>query len=138
MASKEILMIDMDDVITKGGFLYLINKFLGTSYQESDFKNDFYMQSLIPNVSEFFEFFKTENQYDYAVMLPNAYEVLKELNEKYDLYIATSYVYKEIPYESGHILEQKHEYLKKHLPFINPNNYIFITNKTLLDADINR
>ena len=41
------LMIDMDDVIVKGGFLYLINQYLGTNYKEEDFK-DYYMQDIIP------------------------------------------------------------------------------------------
>ena len=35
------LMIDMDDVLVEGGFLYLINEFLGTSYKESDFKDTY-------------------------------------------------------------------------------------------------
>ena len=41
------IMIDMDDVICDGGFLSLVNQFLGTSYQKEDIKT-YYIQDLIP------------------------------------------------------------------------------------------
>lgn len=132
---KEVIMIDMDDVITSGGFLYLINKFLDTNYKEEDFK-EYYMQDIIPNKTEFFEWFKTQNMYDNATLLPSAYEVIKELNNHYEVYIGTAFLFKEIKNESGFILNQKFEFLKKNLPFIKPEQYIFINNKSLLKVDI--
>ena len=62
---KKKIMIDMDDVITHGGFLHLINEFLGTSYKIDDFK-DFYMQDMLPDKEDFFKWFLTKNQYDYC------------------------------------------------------------------------
>ncbi len=135
MDKRKTIMVDMDDVIVKGGFLYLINNFLGTNYTENDF-TDFYMQDSIPNKDEFFKYFLENNLYDHCEMLPDAYDVLKELNEHYDVFIGTSYIYKEIPNESGKILLQKYDYLLKHLPFINPYKYIFISNKNILKFDI--
>ena len=41
------IMIDMDDVICGGGFLAIINEFLGTSYREEDIKT-YYIQDIIP------------------------------------------------------------------------------------------
>ena len=32
------IMIDLDDVITSGGYLHYVNEFLGTSYKEDDIK----------------------------------------------------------------------------------------------------
>lgn len=135
MEIKKKIMIDMDDVIVNGGFLYLINKFLGTEYTESDF-TEFYMQDVIPNKDEFFKFFLENNLYDHCELLPSAYDVLKELNEKYDIFIGTSYIYPEIPDESGKILLQKYNYLRKTLPFISPYKYIFLSDKSVLDFDI--
>lgn len=132
---KERLMIDMDDVITTGGFLHLINEYLNENYSEEYFK-DFYMQDMIPNKEAFFTWFKNKNMYEYCKLTPNAYEIIKYLNEKYELYIGTSYIFKEIVNDSGHILYQKYEYLKKELPFISPYQYIFISNKKVLDMDI--
>lgn len=135
MENKKKIMIDMDDVIVTGGFLHLINEFLGSTYTELDF-TEFYMQDVIPNKDEFFEFFLKNNQYDHCELLPDAYDVLKELNEKYDIYIGTSYIFKEIPDDSGIVLLQKFNYLRKYLPFISPYKYVFLSDKSILDVDI--
>ena len=37
------IMIDMDDVICGGGFLALVNEFLGTAYREEDIKRGFHV-----------------------------------------------------------------------------------------------
>ena len=54
--NRKRLMIDMDDVICNNGFLYMINKFLGSNYTYDDFK-DFYMQDIILDKDDFFEWF---------------------------------------------------------------------------------
>lgn len=132
---KKKIMIDMDDVITTGGFLYLINKFLKTNYTMENF-NEFYMQDMLPDKKAFFEWFVNENQYDYCEMLPGAKEVIEELNKEYDVYIGTSYVFRDIPEESSIFLKQKCDYLTKELPFISPFQYIFIYDKSILNVDI--
>lgn len=132
---KKKIMIDMDDVITQGGFLHLINEFLGSSYKIDDFK-EFYMQDMLPDKEAFFSWFVEQNQYDYCEMLPGAKEVIEELNKHYDVYIGTSYVFRDIPHESSVILKQKCDYLKKELPFITPFQYIFLYDKSILNIDI--
>lgn len=133
--NNQTLMVDMDDVITHGGLLYLINDFLGTNYAESDF-TDFYMQNIIPNKEDFFKYFITKNLYDYCTLAPNAYEILEQLNNKYEVFIGTSYIYPEIKKDSGIILLHKYNYLYENLPFINPKNYVFLGNKEILNCDI--
>lgn len=135
MVKKEILMVDQDDVISANGFLYLINKFLGTSYTCSDFK-DFYMQDVIPCKEDFFEWFQTQNLYDYTDMVPGCQDVLRELNQVYELYIGTSYIFPEIANRCGYIVGQKFDFLQRNLPFISPYQYVFLSNKKLLQADI--
>lgn len=134
MEIKKKLAIDMDDVIVTGGFLYLINQFLGTNYKESDFK-DFYMQDILPNKVAFFRWFVKQNMYDHCTLLPHAYEVLQALNEVYQVRIITSYIFPEIVDQSGYVLQQKFDYLKEHLPFITPYQYIFTWDKSFI-ADI--
>ena len=56
--------------------------------------------------------------------------------EYYDIYIGTAYIYREIPYDCGHILKQKYDYLIDKLPFIHPNKYIFTTDKSILNFPI--
>ncbi len=135
MKKKQSIMIDMDDVIVSGGFLYLINQYLGTNYTESDFKN-FYMQDVIPDKKAFFEYFLTQNMYDYSQMSENAYEVIKELSEEFNIYIGTSYIFPEIIKESGNVLVQKYNYLMEKLPFLTPKNFVFLVDKSVLNCDI--
>ena len=132
---KKTIMVDMDEVITEGGFLHLLNEFAGTNYTNDDV-DGYYMQDLVPDKDAFFKYFIAHNQYDYCELLPGVVEVLKNLKEYYDIYIGTSYIIKEIPKESGIILLHKHDYLCEKLPFIPVDNYIFINNKSLLNCDI--
>lgn len=36
---KKRIMVDMDDVITTGGFLHLVNEYLKANYKEDDFES---------------------------------------------------------------------------------------------------
>lgn len=137
MNNKKNLMLDMDDVIVSGGFLYLLNDFLGTSYTEQDFK-DFYMQHIIPKefMPDFYEYFFKKNMYDYCRLNSDAYEVIEELKEVYNLIIATSYTFKEDIINSGIILKYKYDYLLKTFPFLTPDNFSFTTNKSYLYCQI--
>lgn len=135
MDRRETLMIDMDDVMYTNGFLPLINNFLGTNYTCDEFKG-FYMQDKIPNKDDFFEWFVTQNVYDYCDLMPYCYEVLEELNHQYDLFIATDYIWPEIARKCGYVLFQKFESLQRRLPFIDPRQYIFLANKSVLNMDI--
>ena len=65
------IMIDMDDVITEGGFLHLINSYLKTDYKQEDF-SEYYMQDIVPNKEEFFRYFLENNQYDYCNLKKDA------------------------------------------------------------------
>ncbi len=131
------IMVDMDDVICDGGFLSLVNQFLGTNYQKGDIKT-YYIQDLIPKEKypEWTEFFNTKNVYDFCEMPPDTYEVLEKLSKKYEIYIATAYIFRDNEEYSANNLKNKFEYLYEHLPFISPDNYIFTTNKEIIDCDI--
>lgn len=132
---KKRIMVDMDDVITTGGFLHLINEYLKTNYTEDDFES-FYMQDIVPNKDEFFKWFKTHNMYDYCSLTPNVYEVLEKLSKNYEIFIDTSYIIRDIIKDTAFLLPQKYEFLINTFPFINPNNIIFLGNKSVLNCDI--
>lgn len=132
---KKRIMVDMDDVITTGGFLHLINEYLKTNYTEDNFES-FYMQDIVPNKDEFFKWFKTRNMYDYCSLTPNVYEVLEKLSKNYEIFIGTSYIIRDIIKDTAFLLPQKYEFLINTFPFINPNNIIFLGNKRVLNCDI--
>lgn len=132
---KKRIMVDMDDVITTGGFLHLINEYLKTNYTENDFES-FYMQDIVPNKDKFFKWFKTNNMYDYCSLTPNVYEVLEKLSKNYEIFIGTSYIIRDIIKDTAFLLPQKYEFLINNFTFINPNNIIFLGNKSVLNCDI--
>lgn len=131
------IMIDMDDVICGGGFLAIINEFLGTSYREEDIKT-YYIQDIIPEYKreEWKVFFGNKNIYDYTYILPDAYEVMEKLNKKYELYIVTAYIFKDDEWKSAEHLKNKFNYLIKTFPFIKPQQYVFTSSKEIIDCDI--
>ena len=135
MNVKKRLMIDMDDVICTNGFLHMINKYLGSNYTIDDF-DEFYMQDILDDKDSFFEWFKNQNMYDYCELMDDCYDVMYELNKKYDLYITTDYVWREISESCGYVVEQKFNWLRDNLPFIKPQQYIFLANKNVLSMDI--
>lgn len=131
------VMIDLDDVICSDGFLGLVNKFLNTNYIREEIQG-YYIQDLIPNdkMNEWIKYFSDNNTYDYSELLPDAYEVIKKLNLKYDVYIASAYVYRDDNSISGKPLNDKFNYLYKNLPFLKPEKFIFINNKEILHCEI--
>lgn len=134
---KESLMIDMDDVLVTNYFLKPLNDFLKTNYKESDFKN-FYMQEKIPEHRrfEFFDYFLKDDIYRHAIISENAIEVVKELNDSYDVFIGTSFIFPEAIEKSGIVLKYKYDFLTKNFPYLNPYNFIFLGNKDNLNMDI--
>lgn len=133
-------MIDMDEVIVKGRFSDFLSEFLGGV----DFEklNSQYRQDLIKGKEENFKqqyqyrnLYKKDNN-TYIEPLPNCVEIIKKLNEFYDIYIVTSYVWKENAIDASNNLKFKHEYLKHFFPFINENNFIYISDKSKLVFDI--
>lgn len=131
------IMVDMDDVICDGGFLNLVNQFLDANYKLEDVKT-YYIQELIPKEKhkEWSEFFNTKNVYDYSTMIEGTYETLEKLSKKYEIYIATAYIFRDNEEYSSKNLKNKFEYLYENLPFISPNNFIFTTNKEIIDCEI--
>jgi len=130
------LMIDMDNCITDAYFMEHINKFLGTNYKLEE-QEDFYLQNLTGDrMNEFWEYMNHNNFYDDSPLIDGCFEVLEELNKKYELYIVTSYLYDSKPDISGDNLKNKYNYLKNKLPFISPKQYIFISDKNLIHFDI--
>lgn len=131
------LMIDMDDVICGGGFLKMINEFLNSNYTENDIKS-YYIQDIIPKdrMEEWKKYFENKNVYEYTFLLPDAYETMKKLSKKYELYIVTAYVFRDDETKSAGLLKNKFNYLIKEFPFIRPQQYIFTSNKEIINCEI--
>ncbi len=131
------IMLDMDNVITDGSFKELIEEFLNTEINlEQTTEYDYVQKYTAPFKKEFWEWIKDKNFYENAPLLDNCKEVLERINDKFNIFIVTSYLWKETIDLSSNNLKNKYEYLRKELPFISPEKYIFTTNKNLLNFDI--
>lgn len=137
---KKTIMIDMDEVIVRGRFSDFLNEFLGGV----DFEklNSYYRQDLIKGKEDEFkkiyqyrDLYKNDNG-TFLEPLPNCVEIIKKLNDLFDIYIVTSYVWKENVIDASYNLKFKHEYLKYFFPFINENNFIYISDKSKIVFDI--
>lgn len=138
--NKKSIMIDMDEVIVKGRFSDFLNEFLGGVNFEK--LNTFYRQDLIKGKEDKFrEIYQFKNLYmedddSYVEPLPDCVETVKKLNEYYDIYIATAYIWNENVIDASTNLKNKYDYLKHFFPFIDPNKFIFIADKTKIKFDI--
>lgn len=136
--AKKVLLLDVDEVICFTGFLPLINEFLGTHYVIDDFNAYYIDAQVIPKerFAEFNEFISKKNMYDFAALLPNAIETIKDLNEIYDIHICSSCINPLDVENSGKLFLDKYNFLVKTLPFLKPENFIFTGKKHLFKADI--
>lgn len=135
---KKKLLIDIDDVVCDSGFLYLMNKFLNTNYKIDDF-TEYYIDDVIGDdkaKQKFYKYYINKNSYDHAKLYPNAYKVIKKLNEKYDIYICTACINPFFIDRSSSIFVNKYNWLLKTLPFLDPNKFIFTNAKNIVKADI--
>lgn len=131
---KKRLMIDMDDVITIGTFKEQIEDFIGHPIDTE--KTGYFLQNALEDRKEEFFHKGPLDMYEDAPLLDNAYEVIKELNEKYEVYLVSSYVIPDAHYQEGNHLKYKMEYLQKRLPFIKTEQIIFSNIKTIMNFDI--
>lgn len=137
MVRKKILL-DVDEVICSSGFLSAVNEFLGTNYEIDDFTDYYIDRKAIPKekIEEFKEFVNNRNLYENTYILPGANEVIKRLNEVYDIYICSACVNGLNVEGSGKIFMDKYNFLIKNFSFLNPEYFIFTNTKNLFKADI--
>lgn len=132
------IMIDIDDtIVNEDGWLYLVNSFLKTNYTIDDV-DGYYIQDLVPKEKkeEFTKYFVTKNTYDYAGIFPNCVDVIKKLNEKHDVYICSTYIFRDDLDYSGKALKYKYDFLRKNFSFMDPNKFAFLTNKEIFDCEV--
>ena len=132
------ILLDVDEVITFSGFVEAVNDFLGTTYTVDDFDDYYIDQVCIPESKrkEFRKFIDQRNLYENPDILDDAIEVIKKLNDYYDIYVCSSCVNPMNVEGSGRMFNDKYNFLIKYLPFLNPEHFIFTSVKNMFKADI--
>lgn len=130
------IMVDMDNVITHGNFSKILEAYLGYHLEYENITN-YYIQDILGDKKEdFFSKFKDMDMYENATLLPDCYDALKKLSEFYKIYICTDYIWREIIEYAGNNLKNKYRFLYNKLDFIEPKNFIFVGDKSVVNCDI--
>ena len=129
---RKSIAIDMDQVIAnmyrKMAVTY--NELFGTTFTEEELLR-------APKDSMTREQFKLLmgklNEPDYYrvmdLMDPDSVEVIRELNERFDVYIATAAM--EVP----NSFNAKYDWLQEHFPFLDPQKFVFCGTKAVIHTD---
>lgn len=133
--NKKTLMLDLDQVITDGTWKEQIEEFLNEKLDLE--KTGYYLENALGDrKQEFYDTLDEINMYKGAELMPNAYEVIQKLNEKYELYIVSSYDLNDIPNRIGEYLKNKYDFIYQKLPFLTLEQLIFTNKKSLCNFDI--
>lgn len=129
---RKSIAIDMDQVLANmyKKMVVTYNELFGTTMTEQEFlkssRHDLTKEQEI-------EVFKTLNEPSYfrdlEVLDADAIEVVRELSEHYDIYIATAAM--EVP----GCFNAKYDWLREHFPFLNTQNFVFCGNKAVIHTD---
>ncbi len=130
------IMVDMDDVLTYGNFSKILEDYLGYRPDYNSITN-YYIQDILGDKKEdFFSKFKDMDMYENATLLPDCYDTLRKLSKYYKIYICTDYIWREIVEYAGNNLKNKYKFLYEKLDFIEPRNFIFTADKSIVNCDI--
>ncbi len=138
----KIVFIDQDECLVSGGWLYLLNEFLGTHYVMSDFSSYFIEEEAIQDPmlrKEFYQYLLNKNIYRYVEYLPGALAAMEKLcrSSLYRPYILTSYSIPQVYESCGILAAQKHDFFVRTMPFL-PRGRLLLTSgdKMIFRGDI--
>lgn len=132
MTDKISIAIDMDDVLagTTEKMVLSYNALKQTNYVPDDLLTlDLETVFDETTMTHIFNELNAPGFTRDLVVKENAIEVVKELNELYDVYIATAAM--EIPGS----FQDKFEWLQEYFPFLDVNYYIYCGNKKVVRSD---
>lgn len=129
---KRSIAVDMDQVIADfwGKAYKSAKERFNITLTREEFKTT-RLESKYPHLAKDFFLMINEPDFfrDFELLDPDAVPVLKELNEHYDIYIATAAM--DVP----GCFNAKYEWLLEHFPFLNPAHFIFCGDKKVVKAD---
>ncbi len=136
---KKSIIIDVDDVICESVFYEVLRKIVGSNKKLEDcteYHAEDNLDVTPKQMEEYYTSVTSKTPYKNAILTPNCYEVIKKLNEKYDVYICSACVIEVSPNKSGNLFKFKYDFLIKTFPFLDPFKFIFTSAKKMLSGDI--
>lgn len=133
MPQKKKLFLDMDDVMSDTGqaILDLYNHHFETKHSKVSLaSNNLWEEEMASQYLTIRDQLHKPGFFANLDVMDGAVEVVKELNNKYEVYIASAAM------EFPNSLKEKHEWLSQHFPFIHWKNMILCGDKSILKGDI--
>lgn len=130
------IMIDMDDVLVKYNFEKYIQEFVGKKIDFEHECKEYRDEFIKDRYAEFREKYGMKSLYAGVPLFDDCYDVIRKLNDMYDVYICTDFVWNYEIFDTKNVLMEKYDYLRKKLPFISPDKYIFGKCKKIMNFDI--
>lgn len=133
------ILIDFDDCVCENHFIPVINKYLKTNYKEDDFHTVFMEKELFKDKDErnkFYDFYISVDSYQDVKLRQHAYDVIKRLLKRDDVYFITSACHYERTKEMGRQFVDKWNYIFDTLPYFPPQNIVFVAKKHIFKADV--
>ncbi|WP_413072363.1 MULTISPECIES: 5' nucleotidase, NT5C type [unclassified Shouchella] len=125
------IAIDMDEVMADFNkkHLALFNADYGEALTVEDLHGK-KLRELRPNlVNEIRGYLKDPGYFRDLEVIQDAQEVIKELHETYEVYIATAAMHFPSSFTA------KYEWLQEHFPFLNDQHFVFCGDKSVIKAD---
>lgn len=135
---KKSILIDVDDVICPNVYYETLKEIVGSNKpleECTEYHAEDNLDTTPQQLEQYWKSVTTKSPYKDAVLATDCYEVLKALNEKYEIYICSACILEIKPEKTGNIFKFKYDFLIKTFPFLNPYNFIFTGAKHLIKAD---
>ena len=132
MSERKIICVDMDEVIADalGEHLLRYNRDFNESLTAADLHGRWLWDYVPADRQEtLMEYMRSEDFFAVLDVMPEAQRVLKRLQERYDIFIATAAM--EVPSS----FDAKFKWLARHFPFIPPSHIVFCGDKSILRGD---
>ncbi|MEG0473802.1 MAG: 5'-3'-deoxyribonucleotidase [Solibacillus sp.] len=129
---KKSIAIDMDQVLADfyKKLCATYNKNFGTSFTNEEFLLTTQRDLPKEDGKKLFELINEPDYFrDLELLDPDAIEVIKELQEHYEIYIATAAM--DVPGS----FNAKYDWLMQYLPFLKTQNIVFCGNKAVIHTD---
>lgn len=128
---RQRIAIDMDEVMADALTEHLrrYNAAYGTRLMAADVSGRHLEQCVPPAHREAAEAMLDASFFEDLAVLPDCQEVVRELAERYDVFIASAAM--DVPCS----FDAKYRWLQRHFPFIPSSQIVFCGDKTIVDAD---
>jgi len=128
---RQRIAIDMDEVMADALTEQLLryNTIFGTGITAAELSGRHLEQCIPAAHLDAAEAMFDASFFEDLAVLPDCQEVVRELAERYDVFIASAAM--DVPRS----FDAKYRWLRRHFPFIPPSNIVFCGDKTIVDAD---